>query len=344
MLGGLKNLKQRVAKMNELSKDFFYEPCKPGWWNGRDDGIAAERIYQKIQHGDFKGKPVKRGAPAIGLLGFCSDQGVFYNKGRRGAYHGPESFRKAIGGLSSYEIKHLLLDFGNVCLLGPDLNAAQEDLGDKVKSILDLGLTPFVIGGGHETSWGHFLGLKEHMKGKKWGILNFDAHLDLRPLPKELKGQGTSGTPFRQIAQWCEENGEEFHYFCLGVQKNSNTPSLFSYAKEKNVQMVFAEDLQKDLDKSLSQLELWISKLDAVYVTFCLDVMNSALVQGVSAPAPLGLQYSQVQPFLKLMACSQKAISWDVVELSPPFDKEGLSAAFAASLGAEIIRSLSLSH
>ena len=59
-----------------------------------------------------------------------------------------------------------------------------------------------VIGGGHETAWGHFQGLAH--PNKDIAILNFDAHFDLRPL---INGQlGSSGTPFRQIHNFLTTN------------------------------------------------------------------------------------------------------------------------------------------
>lgn len=66
------------------------------------------------------------------------------------------------------------------------------------------------------------------------GILNFDAHFDLRPYEK---GTGTSGTMFRQIADYTREKGTEYAYYVMGIQKHSNTLSLFRLLKTLGLSM-----------------------------------------------------------------------------------------------------------
>ncbi len=85
---------------------------------------------------------------------------------------------------------------------------------------LDLGHFPLVLGGGHEVAFGSWSGLNRHLAGKgRVGIINFDAHFDLR-MKQE---QASSGTPFFQIAEQCAAQGTPFHYACLGVAETANT-------------------------------------------------------------------------------------------------------------------------
>ncbi len=46
---------------------------------------------------------------------------------------------------------------------------------------------PIVLGGGHEIAFGHYCGIKDYNasidRKDKLGIINFDAHFDLRPYP-----------------------------------------------------------------------------------------------------------------------------------------------------------------
>ena len=72
----------------------------------------------------------------------------------------------------------------------------------------DAGQFPVVLGGGHEVAFGTYLGLARISRsahpGDRIGILNLDAHFDLRPGPVP-----SSGTPFRQIAE--HEHGRAPH-------------------------------------------------------------------------------------------------------------------------------------
>jgi formiminoglutamase len=83
----------------------------------------------------------------------------------------------------------------------------------------------------------------------------------------------------------------------------------------------------------LSQIKKFISSVDHVYLTTCMDVFASAYAPGVSATAANGIAPDFV--FLScfdLIAKSKKLISFDVVETNPKFDVDGRTAKLAASL------------
>src|SRR5699024_2947365 len=73
-----------------------------------------------------------------------------------------------------------------------------------------------VLGGGHETAWSSYLGLVGSglgpRAGQRWGVLNLDAHFDLRE-----EARPTSGTPFAQMAAAEQQVGRELHYAVLGI-------------------------------------------------------------------------------------------------------------------------------
>lgn len=88
---------------------------------------------------------------------------------------------------------------------GDALEAAQFVLGTHVAAVLEAGHLPLVIGGSHEVAWGNWRGLATwamKQPAQRVGVLNFDAHFDLR-----AGDVGTSGTPFRQIAEDCAARG-----------------------------------------------------------------------------------------------------------------------------------------
>jgi formiminoglutamase len=85
------------------------------------------------------------------------------------------------------------LDLGNVRMTG-SLEDTQAALAEVVGAILQSGAVPVILGGGHETAYGHFLGYIA--SGMSVGFVNLDAHLDLRPT---ADGRGHSGSSFRQM-------------------------------------------------------------------------------------------------------------------------------------------------
>jgi formiminoglutamase len=305
----------------------FYNPdISKDTWLGRKDAHENEYIYQLIQFKNLNdGLSLLTG---YGLLGFCSDTGIHRNLGHRGAALGPQVFRQCFGKLAA-PYPASLFDFGNIHVINENLEDAQICLSEKIHHILQNNIFPIVIGGGHETAWGHYQGIKAHFPDDDIAILNFDAHFDLRPLISNHLG--TSGTPFRQIHQFLTAKKQPFHYYCAGIQPYANTKSLFEFAHDHHVQYQFAQSINSN-PFDLSFIENIIQKHSKIYITLCLDVFAASIAPGVSAPQALGIQPTYVVEALRILKESQKIVSLDIVELSPPFDINHHTAKLAASL------------
>ena len=153
---------------------------------------------------------------------------------------------------------------------GDALESAQQALAATVAQHLDAGRFPLVLGGGHEMAWGSFKGLATHLAmtegAPRVGIVNFDAHFDLR-----RDTRATSGTPFLQIAQDCAARGWVFRYACLGVSRYANTEALFARARELGVLSQLDESLEAA--HFMPALQAFVAEVDDVYLTVCLDVL-----------------------------------------------------------------------
>lgn len=259
---------------------------------------------------------------SLAIIGFNSDIGVIRNNGRQGAALGPDAIREVLAKLNIE-----LADYGNVDVPGDDLEAAQAELGQKIASLREQKITPLVLGGGHETAYGHYLGLHPEFGDKKLLIINFDAHFDLRPILADNKG--SSGTPFTQIANLRQA---DFNYFVLGIQPSANSRQLFDKAHELKTEFIYASEFIENLAAIKTKLEAKIAKFDYIYLSFCLDVFNQAFAPGVSAPQALGLSTYQVMPLLDIIFESEKLVAMDIVELNPTYDLDNQTARLAAQL------------
>ncbi len=299
-------------------------------WQGRVDeaeGALGRRWHQVMQ-------PLSSGtaADATVLLGFACDAGVARNHGRVGAVEGPLAIRRALRNMPLHECTRLA-DGGDIRCEGDALEAAQSALGVAVAQQLDVGRFPLVLGGGHEMAWGSFKGLATHLARAEGtprvGIVNFDAHFDLR---RDVRG--TSGTPFLQIAQDCEGRGWEFRYACLGVSRYANTEALFARARELRVLSQIDESL--DAAHFMPALLAFVAEVDDVYLTVCLDVLPAAVAPGVSAPAARGVGLDVLEPLIEAVCASGKVRLADIAEMNPRFDIDGRTAAVAARIVARI--------
>ena len=308
----------------------LYEPgCDKGLWSGRSDAQSREYFFQIVEYLDLDNLDATQASlDGYAVLGFMSDEGVRRNLGRVGAKDGPNAFREAFSKLPIQQ-NIILYDAGNVHCLKGDLEAAQVELGNRVCQLLQLGLKPLVVGGGHETAFGHYQGIYQHFQDQDVAILNFDAHFDLRA-PKQANW-GSSGTPFRQIHTLLSAQKQPFNYYCAGIQTQANTKSLFDFAKQSGVEYIYATDINS-APYSLDFIEDIINRHARIYVSICLDVFSAAIAPGVSAPQPLGIDSSYVIEALKLLKNSQKVVSMDIVELAPEYDMQSHTAKLAGSL------------
>ena len=221
-------------------------------WVARDDSAErgdTRRLAHIVRAYDGQAK-----AGEGVLLGFACDAGVARNQGRVGAAAGPAGIRKFLAGLPAHGLTRLL-DAGDVACEGDALEAAQDALGQRVAALLGQGARPLVLGGGHEIAWGSFQGLARWLESRGDDgavlVLNLDAHFDLR-----TGRPGSSGTPFDQIASYCQERGRKLQYACLGVSRLANTPALFARADEVGAVWVEDRDMgERHLQARLEQLD-----------------------------------------------------------------------------------------
>lgn len=323
-----------------------YKTSSPSDWTGRIDSTEnfdAFRWHQWVKLLDLSSETLKpfEGTLGIALLGFCSDTGVRRNLGRAGAVNGPKAIRKELCNMPCwFESAVHIFDAGDIHCIDDDLESAQAELSVAVKKLISLNLFPIVLGGGHETAYGHYNGLKSVFK-EPIGIVNFDAHFDLRPYPNG----GTSGTMFRQIAEDCLNRSEPYHYLCIGVQRYGNTVDLFKTAERLGVHHILSKDL---IDLSAWQvvksLEDFTDPLEHLYVTICIDVFSSAFAPGVSATQPLGMDPELAFQMLKYLFKTQKVRGFDICEVSPRFDQDSTTANLAKVLIFSAVNALAHLH
>ena len=315
----------------------LYSKTNPNSYIGR---VSNDNLYlhEKVSCPDFASLTTSS-EKCMALLGYACDEGVKRNDGRVGAVKGADAIRKQLGKLPNH-LAHetALLDVGTLTCSHADLEATQKILSEKVKSLLDSNIFPIILGGGHDIAYGTYNGIKDHLgSAKTIGIINFDAHFDLRSNKKE----NTSGTPFYQIAKDCEEEGTAFHYLCLGIRDDANDASLFETAKELDVKYILRDTFRIEFHNEINAwINAFMQNVDTVYVTIDLDGFSSAYAPGVSAPSPMGFTPDVVLASLKTIITSNKLVALDIAELNPNFDIDNQTARLAASLVHTVIHSL----
>ena len=287
-------------------------------WTGRDDGPGPEHArWHSVVRGWVPGEQLHEGA--VVLVGFSSDEGVRRNGGRVGAAAGPAALRGALASLG--DPGRPVFDAGDV-VVDSDLEGGQARLGAVVGAILDAGGLPVVLGGGHAVAYGSYLG----WAGRPgWGVLNVDAHFDLR-----ASDRATSGTPFAQMAAGEASAGRDLAYAVAGISRANNTRVLFDAAERLGVEVLLDEDCTPATAGAFA--EEFVARVDRVHLTLDLDALPASVAPGVSAPAGFGIGLDCVRAVVRAVVGSGTLGLLEVAELNPSFDVDGRTARTAARL------------
>jgi formiminoglutamase len=247
-----------------------------------------------------------------------------------GASEFPEHFRKAWKGFSTYNIDTdqdlrdlRVLDLGDIEMHVTDISRCHSNIRTSMEGICKEfpNSIPFTIGGDHSITAMLVSGLKAAEPSREIGILQFDTHLDLR----DLKDQGPSnGTPIRNLI----ENGivKGSNVYNIGLHGFFNGPSLINYAKEQKVNYITLRQARMNgiietVSKAIQELE---SKVDYIYLTIDMDVLDIAYAPGVPASTTGGMRTDELFDAVITAGRSTKIRAVDIVCLDPNRDSSAL--------------------
>lgn len=338
-------------------------PFDPTLYTGRAEPFepaTAQYWYQHITA--FEPTTQQKIAPKIALVGFASEQGVLRNQGRVGAKSAPPAIRQIFGKMPislavqkkfANNINALIGDMGDVVchddgkIVQGSLENAQQQYADAIAQAVANQSIAIGLGGGHEIAFGSFLGLYQGLSQglekshdptnlPKIGILNFDAHFDIRQ-----DQYATSGTPFRQIAEFLSDKNLPFHYFCVGISQFNNTGALFERAETLGVEWISDDDCYRLEWQVIEQrLQAFLAKIDVLYVTIDMDCLPAGVMPAVSAVAAKGIPLDFVERCLAALIDSGKVKLLDIAEVNPQYDRDGAGLKVTARLLAGIVERL----
>ena len=261
--------------------------------------------------------------PRLAIIGFQCDDGVRRNNGREGAATAPDAIREALYRMTpdlDPAFSRLLAratDFGNLNLKG-DLGESQALLGSVVATCLEHGTLVVVLGGGHETTFGHFLGYAQSNRTIR--ILNWDAHPDVRTL---IHGHGHSGSPFRQAIE--HPSKACARYDVAGLLPHAVAAAHVEFVTEHGGRVWWRQELIRDtIEAALHETH------GPSMVSFDMDALDQAYAPGVSAPAVGGLTPDLWLHAAYCAGLNPKVSSMDIVEMNPRLDRDGQTARLGA--------------
>lgn len=277
--------------------------------------------------------------PLFTVFGYADDEGISLNGGRSGAKEAPRLIRENL-----YKMTPPLLtpkkigvqDMGDLDSSG-SLESKHQEAQDRVTLALENSHV-LTLGGGHDFAYPDGSAFLNTFKERPL-IINFDAHLDVRPT---VNGQSTSGTPFFRLL----EEFSDFDFLEIGIQSQCNSSEHYEWALKKGAKVLSYEELLVSgtsfLQKMLEFLEPYLLKKRPTYVSIDMDCMSSAFAPGCSQVFATGFSPLDIIPALKVLFTRLDVRILGIYEVSPPYDSDNRTSKLAAQLAYEFLFSTPL--
>ena len=257
----------------------------------------------------------------VGLFGVPYDGTTSFRPGTR---FGPAAIREVSQGLETY-CPQLDLDLEDLAYadLGavdipfgapePVVNAVQQ----ATTAVLDLGLSPLMLGGEHSISSGAVAAVANQHPDLV--LVQLDAHADLR---EEWLGTRHSHACAMRRCLEVLPSGD-----LLQLAIRSGTRSEFHELHSSGRRM---DDVQALRDA----MAPWTGR--PIYLTVDLDWFDPAVLPGTGTPEPGGFLWGDFAAVVDVLS-GHRLVAGDVVELAPQLDSSGVSSVLAAKVTRSLI-------
>jgi len=265
--------------------------------------------------------------PSWIVMGYPDDEGIALNGGRVGAKEAPQmirtSFYKMTPSLLNPAHKPLV-DIGNIPTDIP-LAERHERGRETIRTALDLGHRTFSLGGGHDYGYADGAGFIDHclLKNQRPVLINFDAHLDVRPSDKGFH----SGTPFYRLLN---QYDGKFDFIEVGLQNQCNSHEHLKWAQQKGATTLLLQDLREVGLKESLEAVLGPLQSRPCLLSVDIDAFASTEAPGCSQSWTTGLHLEEFLPALKMIQSSLDVKSLAIYEVSPPLDQDNRTSKLAA--------------
>jgi len=275
------------------------------------------------------------------IVGEPFDEAVI---GRKGASSGPAALREALAAVKTHHFDAgpvgSVADLGDLGFVGDSADPVPETVSEMqdhlyrftTRAVHDADTLPVFLGGDNSLT---FPNARPLLDSGSLGVLNFDAHLDVR----EVRDEPTSGTPYRQL----HEAGLDA-YACVGARHFETSTAYADYVAEQGGEIVTAEEVGEDSVAAIDAALDAMGDVDQVYVSVDLDVLDASEAPGVSAPTPGGVTARELYRMLRLAASDSRVAGFEVVECAPPLDDGDRTARAGARAVAHFLAGYGVSR
>jgi len=262
------------------------------------------------------------------ILGYPDDEGIALNGGRIGAAAAPNTIRQYLYKMTPALSQNQFFDIGNLNLEATDLTLRHQRAEESLYQLQKNKIKTISLGGGHDYGYPDASAfIKAHQNSKtKPLVLNFDAHLDVRPTTSGYN----SGTAFYRLLN---EYENQFDFAEIGIQPQCNSVNHREWALSKKAHIFNLKDIQSGeglLSLFDHMLFSTLKKSTPVFISFDIDGLTSTEAPGCSQSWVTGLKTENFLNFMTTLSkrCDIKGLG--IYEVSPPLDLNNQTSKTAA--------------
>jgi agmatinase len=230
-----------------------------------------------------------------------------------------------------------LRDYGNVVVVPEDTEETLRRCSEKVADVVKAGALPIILGGDHTTPYPVVRAILEHYP-RNIGVVVFDAHVDFSYTPGEYWASN-------QWTQLLLETGKIHprNIVEIGIRASRTALQERQLAESLGVRIFTVDEvksrgMQAVMQEAIAQAT---DGTDGMYVSLDIDCMEPALVPSQKAPEIWGLTIDEIMWGLRMLS-REKLVGYDVCEMTPDYDINGMGAQFCARTVVEILAGLAL--
>lgn len=287
-------------------------------------------------------------ADQIAVLGVPFDAAT---TNRPGARYGPRSIREAsllytyhaakitatdlgpfpLAGL--YDIEegktflqgYRLVDWGDVPIVPADMETSFQRMTEAAEVLFRRARLPMFLGGDHSIT---FPILRGYPGPEPLHIVHFDTHLDLLD---ELDGaRFTHGSPIRHLLGLPYFGG----LTQIGIRGILNDEVFHREIRELGHEVITTYEI---LFRGHEVVRDRLPQNKNIYITLDIDVFDPSVAPGTGTPEPGGLRYWDVRFLLKFLLEHNRLMGFDIVEVSPLYDANGITSQLAARVAIDML-------
>ncbi|MBC7677490.1 MAG: agmatinase family protein [Pseudorhodobacter sp.] len=269
------------------------------------------------------------------VLGAPFDGGASH---RPGARFGPQAIRMADylphdGSRPSLALRTdgladlVVRDAGDVEMYSGDIVTALAALERAVETVTRSGAIPVVLGGDHSIAYADVTGVANVHGAGRISLVHFDAHADTGDI--EFGSLWGHGQPMRRLVESGALRGDRF--LQIGLRGYWPGPETLDWMRDRGLRSYEMSEIgSRGLSSCLTEaFAIATDDTAGVFLSVDIDVCDPGHAPGTGTPEPGGLTARELLDAVRRCCLELPVVGLEVVEVSPPYDTAGITAALA---------------